>query len=117
MTDKNLGPAVLEILKYKFDMIDEHLSTASFKQILDTDTLLSIKLSRDKALYLTLKTGNLEAGETTLFQVPSKKNGASPSCMGSPKYTNHHSSSNQLNRRQTDQLNVAPYSWTTNFNL
>lgn len=53
MTDKNPGPAVLEVLKYKLAMIDEHLITASFRQILETDTRLTIKLSRDKALNYT----------------------------------------------------------------
>jgi hypothetical protein len=32
-TDKNLGPAILKMLRYKQAIIDEHLLSASFKQI------------------------------------------------------------------------------------
>jgi hypothetical protein len=53
MIDKNPGPAVLEILKYKLTMTDGHLVAASFDLILETDARLIIKLSRDKALYYT----------------------------------------------------------------
>jgi hypothetical protein len=62
-TDKNLGPAILEILKYKQAIIDEHLLSASFKQINKEEANEIINLSRSKAYSLTIEGAKLSAGE------------------------------------------------------
>jgi hypothetical protein len=60
-TDKNLGPAILEMLKYKHAMINENLLSESFKQISKTEADGIIKLSRNKAYSLTIEEAKLSA--------------------------------------------------------
>jgi hypothetical protein len=63
--------AILDLLTYKLTIINEHLCTHIFKQIIEEDALLVIGLSRDEALLLTLAESNLEARrlEKKCFQI------------------------------------------------
>jgi hypothetical protein len=75
----------MEINKYKRAMIDEHLDTKSFKQILESDAQLIITISRDEARKLTITEGYLEAGEHTFFDRAFKKEWRIALMFGLPK--------------------------------
>jgi hypothetical protein len=72
-TDKNLGPAILKMLKYKQTMIDEHLLSASFKQINKEEANEFINISRNKAYTLTIEGAKLSAGEFVYLERAFKK--------------------------------------------
>jgi hypothetical protein len=84
-TDKNLGPSIMELVKYKHPMINKHLNTKSFKQILESDAWLIIELSRDEAKKLTITEGNLESGEHVFFERTLKKTWRTALMYGLPK--------------------------------
>jgi hypothetical protein len=107
-TEKNMGPAIMELENYKNAMIKEHLDTKSFKQIFESDARLIIELSLDEAKKLTITEGYLESVEHIFFERAFKKRLGEPSsCMDCPKFTNHHSGSDLLNYKQTALSNSA----------
>jgi hypothetical protein len=72
-TDKNLGPEILEMLKYKQAIIDEHLLSASFKQITKEEANEIINISPTKANELTIEGAKLTAGEFVFLERAYKK--------------------------------------------
>jgi hypothetical protein len=84
-TDKNLRPAIMELEKYKHAIIQEHLDTKSFKQILKSDAWLIIELSRDEAKKLTITEGYLESGEHIFFEGAFKNTWITALMYGLPK--------------------------------
>jgi hypothetical protein len=84
-TDRNLGPATMELGKYKHTMIKEHLDTKSFKQIFESDARLIIALSRDEARKLTITESYLESGERVFFKRAFKKTWRTALMYGLPK--------------------------------
>jgi hypothetical protein len=60
-TDKKLGPSIMETEKYKDNMIREHLSTVSYRQIIKEQAMVRVHESIAKIKDLTIKTGYLEA--------------------------------------------------------
>jgi hypothetical protein len=67
-TDKNLGPAILKMLRYKQAIIDEHLLSESFKQITKEEVNEIINISRKKAYELTIEGAKLSAGEFVFLE-------------------------------------------------
>jgi hypothetical protein len=84
-TDKNLGPAILKMLKYKQAIIDEHLLSASFKQINKEDANEIINISRNKAYTLTIEGAELSAGESVYLERASKNTWRIAQLYGLPK--------------------------------
>jgi hypothetical protein len=84
-TDKNLGPAILEMLKYKQAIIDEHLLSASFKQITKEEVNEIIKISRTKSYKLTIEGAKLTAGEFVFLERAFKKTWRIAQLYGLPK--------------------------------
>jgi hypothetical protein len=75
----------MELEKYKRAMIEEHLDTKSFKQILESDARLIIAISRDEARKLTITEGYLESGEHIFFKRAFKKEWRTALMYGLPK--------------------------------
>jgi hypothetical protein len=72
-TDKNLGPAILEMLRYKQAIIDEHLLSASFKQITKEEANEIINISRNKTYELTIEGAKMTAGGFVFLERAFKK--------------------------------------------
>jgi hypothetical protein len=84
-TDKNLGPAIMELDKYKRAMIVKQLDTKSFKQILESDARLIFTISCDEARKITITEGYLESGEHIFFEHALKKEWRTALVYGLPK--------------------------------
>jgi hypothetical protein len=65
--------SILEMLKYKQAIIDEHLLSASFKQITKEEANEIINISRTKAYELTIEGAKLTAGEFVFLERAFKK--------------------------------------------
>jgi hypothetical protein len=84
-TDKNIGPAILEMLRYKQAIIDEHLLSASFKQITKEEVDEIINISRKKSHELTIEGAKLTAGEFLFLERAFKKPWRIAQLYGLPK--------------------------------
>jgi hypothetical protein len=84
-TYNSLVPAIMELVKYKHAMINEHLNTKSFKQILESDAQLIIGISRDEAKQLTIMEGNLGSRKHIFFKHAFKKTARTSLMYGLPK--------------------------------
>jgi hypothetical protein len=84
-TDKNLGPSILEIMRYKQAIIDEHLLSASFKQIIKEEVNEIINISREKAYELTIEGAKLSAGEFVFLERAFKQPWRMAQLYGLPK--------------------------------
>jgi hypothetical protein len=84
-TDKNMRPAILEMLKYKQAIIDYHFLSASFKQITKEEANEIINITRTNAYELTIEGAKLTAGECVFLQRAFKKTWRIAQLYGLPK--------------------------------
>jgi hypothetical protein len=84
-TDKNLGPAILEMLRYKQAIINEHLLSPSFKQIAREEVNEIINISKKKVNELTIEGAKLTAGEFVFLERAFKKPWRIAQLYGFPK--------------------------------
>jgi hypothetical protein len=115
-TDKNRGPAILKMLKYKQAIIDEHLLYASFKKITKEEANEIINIIRTKAYELTIEGPNLPLENLYSSNAHLKRPGESPKYTAYPKFTKPQWSLDLFNPKQTVQLSSARYLLTASSN-